>query len=381
VCVLVVCSDAYADDDDAPDPDALQIHGFASQGYLKSTHNNYLAESRDGSFEFFEAGLTFTKQLTDRLRFGAQFFGHRLGDGGDYKVAVDWAYLDYHLRDWIGIRAGRIKLPFGLYNDTADIDAAHPTALLPQSVYPEEDRNFLLAQTGVELYGYRELPSLGDIEYRFYAGTIYLDVGPQPAGGPIGLVSLRIPYVSGGRIMWETPIPGLRAGVSLQYLRLDTRLLDQRIPAMPVPVDASISARLAVASVEYEADDALFAFEYARWKSTIDSSNPMIIPEDGADSSRAYGMMAYRVRPWLQPALTYSVLYAGKGQLVGAGASQHDASATLRFDLNPFWLLKLELHAMRGTAALNTTLNPGVTSVDDLADRWLLFVAKTTVYF
>ena len=30
---------------------------------------------------------------------------------------MDWAFLDYQWRPWLGLRAGIIKMPFGLYNE------------------------------------------------------------------------------------------------------------------------------------------------------------------------------------------------------------------------------------------------------------------------
>ena len=56
-------------------------------------------------------------------------------------------------------------------------------------------------------------------------------------------------------------------------------------------------------------------------------------------------------------------------------------AAALRIDLNSYWLLKLEAHHFRGTAGLNTNLNPDVMTTDALVNQWWLFVAKTTVYF
>src|SRR5688572_1945384 len=129
--------------------DDLQVHAFVSQGFLKSSDNNFLASTDRGAFEFFEAGINVQKQLTPKMRWGIQLFTRDLGPIGNYTARVDWAFLDYRWRDWLGVRAGRIKLPFGLYNDTSDIDAAQPTALLPQAVYPAENLDFLLAQTGV----------------------------------------------------------------------------------------------------------------------------------------------------------------------------------------------------------------------------------------
>ena len=59
----------------------LQIHGFASQGYLLSNHYEYLgAETDKGTVEFNEFGLNVMSNLTDRLRFGIQLLARDLGD-------------------------------------------------------------------------------------------------------------------------------------------------------------------------------------------------------------------------------------------------------------------------------------------------------------
>src|SRR5438067_6861490 len=172
----------------------LDVHGFISQGFLLTSANDYLADSSRGSFEFSEVGLNFTLPATDRLTLGVQIFSRKLGPLGDYRATLDWYYLDYHWRDWLGIRAGRVKLPFGLYNDISDVDSARTAVLLPQSIYPAQNRDFLLAQTGVEAYGYTRLGALGALDYRLYAGTIFLDLKQQP-GSRTTVLDLDVPYV------------------------------------------------------------------------------------------------------------------------------------------------------------------------------------------
>ena len=41
----------------------IEIHGFISQGYLLSNENNYLADSKEGTFQFNEMGINFGKNL------------------------------------------------------------------------------------------------------------------------------------------------------------------------------------------------------------------------------------------------------------------------------------------------------------------------------
>jgi hypothetical protein len=64
----------------------------------------------------------------------------------------------------------------------------------------------------------------------------------------------------------------------------------------------------------------------------------------------------------------------------GRAGRQHDVAATLRFDINPYWLAKVEGHYMAGTAGLSSTLNGGVP-LSQLERSWAVFLVKTTVYF
>ena len=354
---------------------SLDVHAFISQGFLLTSANDYLADSSRGSFEFSEVGLNVTLPATDRLTLGLQIFARKLGPLGDYRATLDWYYLDYHWRDWLGIRAGRVKLPFGLYNDISDIDSARTAVLLPQSVYPAQNRDFLLAQTGVEAYGYKRLGPAGALDYRLYAGTIFLDVKPQP-GSPFAVVDLNVPYVAGGRVQW-LPIDGLRLGGSLQFLRLDTDLL---LASISAPVAVKIPATLWVASAEYTVHDFLFAAEYSRWLVTTQSSNPSVFPEGSTTSERAYALASYRLNPWLQAGAYYSRLVPNVDRRTWPAGIQHDFALTLRFDVNQYWLIKAEGHYMRGTAGLSSSLN-GNVPLSALTPDWALFAVKTTAYF
>ena len=354
----------------------LELHGFASQGFLLTTANNYLANSSRGSFEFSEVGLNFTLPATDRLRLGLQLFSRQLGPIGDYRATLDWYYLDYHWRDWLGIRAGRVKLPFGLYNDINDIDSARTAVLLPQSIYPAQNRDFLLAQTGAEIYGYQHLGGAGALDYRLYAGTIFLDLKQQP-GSPITVVNLDVPYVVGGRVLWGLPIEGLRLGASLQALRLDTDLLAPRVSS---PIQLKIPATLWVASAEYVVRELLFAVEYSRWLVKAESSRPDIFPNSSTTSERAYALASYRVSSWLQAGTYYSLLFPNVDRRGGRETRQNDLALSFRFDVNSFWLIKVEGHYMHGTAALSSSLNDN-QPLSALTPDWALFTVKTTAFF
>jgi len=372
----------------------VEIHGFVSQGFILSTKNEYLAKSKRGSFEFSEAALNVTKTLTDELRVGFQIFAHDLGPIGNYRPQFDWYYLDYRPADWLGLRAGRLKVPFGLYNELNDIDVARVPVLLPQSIYPIDHREFLFAQAGAELYGNLELGGAGELEYRAYGGTLTSDLGLPP---PPGLTprEVSVPYLYGGRLLWATPLDGLSAAASGQAVRFDAyydfdpalRALLEQVALLPVglsyPLPVQFRVTRWVASLEYSAHELDLAAEYSRWTGEFYSDAPLLFPGHTVNE-RYYVMASWRIAGWLSPGAYLSRYFVDVSQREGRAQYQDDLAATLRFDLNRHWLMKLEAHALRGTAALDNrelnALNRGVEQAE-LTRRWALFLLKMTAYF
>jgi hypothetical protein len=384
-CAGVALPAAAAELDDSPSPSAIAVHGFVSQGYIKSTGNDYLVASKGaGSFDFSEAGINFTTQLTERFRVGIQLFAYELGKLGQYATSADWYYLDYHLRDAFGIRAGRLKMPLGFYNDIADVDAARVPVLLPPGVYPAINRNLFLAQTGAEIYGYLRVGILGALDYRVFGGSLQV-VLPSQAGSLTQISDYAVPYVGGGRLLWETPLDGLRVGVTGVALRAKaTAVLLSLWPGAgnPAPtLNESENLYLWIGSIEYVLHDLLVQAEVTSQRSVLTTDNQALVPSTVLVNEAGYGLMAYRVRRWLQPGVYYSLAYNNRN--LGAEQDdrnvQHDLAATLRFDINSFWIVKVEGHFMHGTGLINGS----DTSKDVLTNpvNWGLFLVKTTGYF
>jgi hypothetical protein len=134
-CFLALCFAVTAGPVSAEQ--GVAIHGFVSQGYMKSSDNNFQTDTDNGSFEFNEMGLNFVYDTGENVKVGAQLFARDLGEIGNDTVGVSWAFGDYKWRDWLGVRAGIMKLSTGLYSETRDVDSLRTSILLPQSVYNE----------------------------------------------------------------------------------------------------------------------------------------------------------------------------------------------------------------------------------------------------
>jgi len=378
LCVGLCATPALAQADEG-DASPIQFHGFASQGFILTLQNDYLAEnSTDGSFEFTELGLNFTKQLTDTFSTGGQLLAQDLGPAGNFEPRIDWFYLDFRPDDWLGLRFGRVKIPYGLYNEVQDVDSARVPVLLPQSVYPLQARELLFSVTGGELYGFQRIGVLGALEYRLFAGTIFLDSDELTPPGAAFELDFRVRYLSGGRLLWETPLEGLRAGGSYERVRFDTTAF---VAGLQPSLLIENTSSLWMLSAEYATGDLLVAAEYGRWQSEQHSNYPELSPTLEETSERAYVMTSYRLAAWVQPGAYFAVYHPNVDDREGRENRQLDAAFTLRFDLNQHWLVKAEAHYMSGTAGLLNPLRinpPDITRADEY---WAAYFLKTTAHF
>jgi hypothetical protein len=374
----------------------IDIHGFISQGYMQTDNNNYLAGNTEkGSFEFNEFGINFGKELTEKLRLGLQLFARDLGDIGNGEVTLDWAYGDYRWKDWLGFRAGKIKLPYGFYNETRDIDALRTNILLPQSVYNDLQRDTLVAIQGAGIYGEIPVGVFGDLSYQLQIGTFDVDsdsgiakVTEALGRGVFEVEKFNIDTAYDGSLQWSTPLDGLRVGGSYLTLSLDSDIRTN-YPFGPLPAGSSLVADFNditnyVASAEYTWNDLVLAAEYTRQELTFGIDN--VLPEDTTKSEGYYLSASYRFTDWLQVGTYYSVYYANiedkDGDTLEAqglpdhGAWQKDWALTTRFDLNEYWTIKLEGHMLDGTAQVVSIDNPKGTDED-----WFMYAAKITFSF
>lgn len=375
--------------------DKVAIHGFVSEGAFWSTDNDYIGASDRGSLELFEAALNVSSQLTDRLHAGIQLYARDIGDFDDEYPRVDWAYLDYHWRTELGLRAGVIKMPFGLYNEYADVDSARLSILMPQGIYPLRNREVVLSHRGFGLYGTKPLGGAGALDYQAWVGSLSV---PEDALTLVGATLERTDtkYVTGGQVFWRTPLGGLRVGATYLRASIDfhVRLVDattqQLIAGGLVPADFDgtlvVSQRptqLGIASVEYVHGDTLIAAEYSRSITRQRTTLPTLIPTVENEPESFYVLATHRPSEHFEFGGYYSVDHVDVHDRKGRGmrfpkpyyAFQRDLAITLRYDVNDAWLWKLEGHFIDGVAQLDPTVNL------DPKRHWGLFLLRTTVSF
>ncbi len=250
----------------------VNVHGFMGQSFILSQGNDFMvANSKNGSHELNEVGLTITSQITPKFRVGFQLLSRDFGDQDNNKTQLDWAFADYRFKDYLGVRFGKVKLPYGLYNEGRDTDILRPMVFLPQSIYDEQYRPYLLAYQGTGFYGNFSNDLIGSFDYHIYTGSMNLnkdeivmkvtntvansvinaglksnlyktvydmsiaqgataEQAAAQAGATLNASTFDFQYLYtdarckslfGGSLFWNTPLSGLKTGFSYMTVDLD----------------------------------------------------------------------------------------------------------------------------------------------------------------
>jgi len=334
----------------------VQVHGFASQGFVYTNDNNWLTmNTSQGSGAMTDMGLNMSTQLTDKFRVGAQVYDRNLGQLEQWHPSLDWALADYRFKPWFGIRGGKVKTTMGLYNDTQDVDSLHTFALLPQSVYSTDLRESTIAHEGGDLYGDVALKRrLGTLSYTAYAGQRR---DSQYGGYPYLLQVHGIALTSygglqyGGDLRWATPLNGLLVGAS----RLNEEITGRGTLTMggttgPYEEHSNVDWMNEFYG-EYRAGKLKVGCEWRRYWRDQAIANGLFRAQ--TDVRGAYVSASYRVAKRFQFGSYYSRYTINEPLITFPGVFPshshiYDTAITGRFDVNRYVNLKIEQHFMAG---------------------------------
>jgi hypothetical protein len=325
-----------------------EFHGFATQGFVYSDANNYLGmNTSSGSFGWTEAAVNVNDQLTAKLRVGAQFHLTRLGQFGGSQIGVDWALADYKFKPWLGVRAGKVKIRWGLYNDVQDADPGYMWSLLPEPMYAVDWRATNLSQLGVELYGRVPLvKGLGELNYSVYDGTYSYAAhdGYMEGFTEQGLAFANRPggKTPGFDLRWKTPLRGVTVGGSVMAYDAKGNLINGvfRQPLTYWPTYY----------VRYERKKFSAAWEYMKLVQYTDVAIGGEAPSTSLSDTRAwFAMGAYHVTDKLQMGAYYTRSVVASATDKSDPASYfHDWVLSSRYDINSYFYLKMEGHFIDG---------------------------------
>ena len=235
----------------------------------------------------------------------------------------------------------------GLFNDSQDVDAIFLWILLPQSMYQVDNKSFLLAHLGGEVYGSVSLGNrAGRLQYSGYAGQAALDLngGYVKQFSDAGIVFTTAPSgkTYGGDVRWDAPLKGLTLGASANVLALDGSAPQGSMHLAPTFTGAEYA--------EYQHRKLFLAAEYRRTPlETIVTAGPFVIslPDD---TRSWYAMASYRLAKRVQAGSYYSHFVNKSLDTHEPANYSKDWVISGRYDFNTYFYGKIEGHFLHGTA-------------------------------
>ena len=141
----------------------INWHGFISQSFVATDENEFLGSSSDGSFKSREAALNASWRASPSLQFSLQGIYKQIGNAEPKGTRLDYAIVDWRVSDTFshgaGIRIGRLKNPYGFFNETRDVAAANTSILLPESIYIDYLSQLFHTSDSLGLYAHNEMDS------------------------------------------------------------------------------------------------------------------------------------------------------------------------------------------------------------------------------
>ncbi len=372
-------------------PGDLQIHGFVTQAYISTSDNDVFGNSdKGGSFGLTEAALNASARPLPKLQVSAQVLSRRAGEGNTGMPRLDYAFLDYQVysreADQFGIRVGRLKNPFGFYNDTRDVAFTRPGILLPQSIYFDRTRNLGLSGDSVQIYGEKAISSLGTFSAQF--GVWWPIVSDKDTESSVVLTHLRpgslnreASYI--GRGIFETNDKRLRLGISGIWLNTS---YDPSFHSQDPLGPGAFQFTPIYFSAQYNTEKWSLTSEYAIRHIAYNNNfgNRFIFNGKDTFGESYYFQGEYRFTPRWEGFIRYDAYFADRNDRDGSqfaqefaalGAIPHtrfakDITVGLRWNVTPEFMLRAEYHHVNGTGWLSRLDNPSAARTEQ---HWDLF--------
>jgi hypothetical protein len=340
----------------------LEFHGTLSQGFIYGSGNNYLSmETDNGSAKWTEATINGRAAIRDNFHVGLQLHSYFMGQLGRGTIQADWAFADYRLKQWLGLRGGKLKAPLGLFGEIEDTDTLYNWALLPQSIYESEFRSYNVPVIGGELYGNLR-HGRNSISWELFGGRRNVAGNDGVALLAAQLYTIQMGsdagYTYGGDVTWEMPIKGLTARVFLDRSRVVSPHAYWPVNPYHVPMFLKIDStvRREIYSLRFQRGKLDLAAEGKHEPHWVANNNVPVLPS-GSPRNAWYAMGAYRVTQKLTLGSYFSRVWGTSFVETFRWADydpskpefySQDTVANARYDINRFVYLKLEGHYMDG---------------------------------
>ena len=382
ICFFLVSNTVQAieskdDEDRFKLPKSMQIHGFLSQGFLHTSDNDLFGHSDDNiSVDFRELGLNGSWRVIPELQLALQIVWRNAGQTDKSDLRVDYGVVDYNYYSSestsLGIKAGRVPTPLGLYNDTRDVSSTRPSILLPQSIYFDRNRNLALSADGGYLYAEHQSDygdvyfTIGIIHPRTDDPSFKHSIARDFSGEMVGDTS----WVT--RLNYEWNQGQIRMAVTYADFNADYDPKSGTVNLLP----GKFRLNPLIFSAQYNAEKWSLTAEYSLRRVRLNDFGPFIPNLDFTGES-FYVQGSYSFTPYLQGLLRYDQLiwdktdrngkkYAKRFKVPAHSRFAKDWTVGVRLTVIPSLLISAEYHRINGTGWLSSLENKETTQYWDL---------------
>jgi hypothetical protein len=349
----------------------VQIHGFGGWAAGRTNNDNFYGSiaGKQTPMNNYYFTLNLSAQLERNVSIFAQPSWQTTLKGDE--LVLDYVFAQWTIAKQFGLRMGKIKNPLGIYTEVLNVGTLRPFYLIPQGMYVAMSQSY----TGVGLNGIIGIGSL-EMSYDLFGGFQGFEqiVIEQPVA--LDPVTQRPIYLSvpvtpegqnfvGGRLLFQTPISGLKFGGTVFGIDMYYQLADG--PKLRSGDTRSLGYS---GQAEYVTDRIQLRSEYG----SIDDPNLTAV--------RGFGEAAYKITSHWQVAAEYDWADFKWGAIALAGLpkdqnlSKHKAAGlALNYWVSPNLVFKLNRYWVNGNILCKPANTAQVMALGTLkhdTDVWIL---------
>jgi hypothetical protein len=379
---LLLLGGSLQADDSLGWKDRFQLHGFLTQGYVKTSANSFFGDSESGSFDFRELGVNASYRFNPQLMASAQLLSRTAGEMYDGSPSLDYGLLDFtpfsSEQGRFGAILGRFKNPVGFYNETRDVASTRPSIFVPQVVYWDRVRNMVFANDGAMLYA--------DLHRDLHSFYLHLFAGKTPIDENVEKTYLPAQFnpslsqhglTRGGRLLYEFDGGRLRLALSGATLNLDGEMAGGML-------SGTVDIDYWIASAQYNRGPLSLTMEYMNEPIEYDGfANLMDVGNTTVDGYYLQGN--YRLSPDWEVLMRYAEGHFDKNDRDGSDVMvpgtvpyNHYAriwTAGLLWEPTEKLMVRAEYSRVDGTIFLSNLENPDLMATERIWNMFAFLVS------
>ena len=305
----------------------LSVHGYVAQAYAVSSDHQIFGIPTGGTTDYRDLALQFRYDQDAKNIFVVQFRQERLGDSPvtqvNDDVELDWAFYQRNFSDNFSLKAGRIPLPLGIFNEAQGAGTTFPF-YRPSSEFYEGEYSSKSIEGVLTSFNF-DLPKNWGFDADAYYGQwkVYQRASQSEQDAK---------NAYGTQLWLRTPVDGLRFGTGAYRCTVNQYV--------PLATGTDADYLMIHGSVEGDFDRWLFATEYLHGDLDGAGSYDTYYGQAGVYLSRKLSVHARAAIANLE--VDHPETYAYRATV------SRDFGLALNYAIHPALLLKLEGHTNEG---------------------------------